>query len=233
MLQNLNLYQGLYIPGVEHEVFPNVIVERGTKLYRKKTLKGKIQQLVFKYASVYVNSISNLDKSINLLKSISYDDSQLYYPSRFGYVTNQEKIILDVIGFSKAVSNASVWIPANGWVFDTSVKYGVIGSGGKERCYYHLAVEIQFRQTAGGQKSAVNDTWTFFIDQDAEKFYQIKEWLDGRVSRIQPLRTILNQEIFILDTNNINLIPFPAINPEVTVNSIGFTIDTTPATIIP
>ena len=170
-----------------------------------------MQDLIFKYASVYVNSPSNVEASINLLRSISFPDSQLFYPAQFGYLTTRAEIETDVRGFAGAVNTASVWIPANGWILDKEVKFGVVGSNNKKSCYYHCGTEIQFRQTVktgANLSTAVNDFWSFFIDNDAAKFFQIKEWLDGRVGRIQLRRTILGQEILILDTSNTNVIPF-------------------------
>ena len=215
---------GLYIRGQAIEVYPNVYVERGTKLYHKNTLKGKMQDLAFKHASVYVNSIGsvdNLNASIELLRSITYEDSQLFYPAPFGYHTNQEQIANDIINnFRDFYTSASVWFPANGWIFDKQIKYGVVGSAGKKRCYYHFGTEVQFRQMANSganPNAATNDFWSFFVDQEADRYYQLKEWLDITVARIQGRRTISGQEILIRDIDNINLLPYPPVAPGVDI----------------
>ena len=211
---------GIYIPGQTKEVLPNVFVEKGTKLYCGGSLRGKMQQIAFNFASVYANANINVNKSVDLLKSITFPDSQLYFPIFFGFLVNQAQIIANVIEFGGIVSAASVWFPANGWVLDKEIKYGVVGSNGKKRCYYHFAVEVQFRQTVSGVSTVVNDTWTIFIDEKAEKFFQLKEWLDGRVSRIQPRRTVNGDVILTLDTNNTNLLPWPPIGPNVTFTNV-------------
>ena len=223
----------LYIPGEAYEVLPNVYVDVNTKIYNKEcSLKHKFQQLAFKWASVYVNSITDLDGSLELLKEISYADSQLYFPSQFGYITNQQQIIDDVTLFSKTYAQASVWFPANAWVYDKKLKCGVVGSNAKIEYYYNFCVEVQFRQTqivSGNPISvATNDCWSFFIDESGCKFFQIKEWLDGRVRRIHPQRTPDGNKILILDTNNINLIPFPPVEEGVTINSIIVIANATP-----
>jgi len=218
---------GLYIPGQAYEIYPNVFVECGTKIYCKHSTKGKMQQMAFNWAKVYVDSIANLSGSIDLLKEISYTDSQLYFPSQFGYITNQSEMIQDVTDFSTIYSAGSVWFPANGWVFDEKIKHGVVSSGGKKRCFYHFCVEVQFRQTSN-VSVVTNDCWSFFINKKLTKFYQIKEWLDGRVRRVQPQRTPNNNEILILDTNNINLLPFPPTATGTTIISISVVANAVP-----
>jgi len=210
---------GLYIPGNGYEIYPNVFIENGTKIYKHNCYKGRMQQLAFDWARVYVNSIADLAGSIKLLKQISYTDSQLYFPSQIGYLTSQEEIIQDVTDFSTIYSAGSVWFPQNGWVYDKKEKYGVIGSDGKKESFYHFCVEVQFRQTSN-VSVVTNDCWSFFVNKNLTKFYQIKEWLDGRVRRVQPQRTPNGNEILILDTNNINLLPFPPVATGTTLLSI-------------
>ena len=60
------------------------------------------------------------------------------------------------------------------------------------------------------------------------KFFQIKEWLDPRVARIQGTRTPQGNQILVVDLNNINVIPFPPVFPGTTINSIRLDIDATP-----
>ena len=155
-----------YIPGAGREIYPNVLIEDNTKLYDKCSLKGKMQELAFKWAYIYPASINNLASSLSVLTEISCPDSQLYYPAQFGYLTNQQQIIADVTtGFAPFFSRASVWFPANGWVFDIKKKYGVVGSNRKVTCYYHFAVEVQFRQVRVGEEqiAATNDCWSFLL----------------------------------------------------------------------
>lgn len=213
----------LYIPAKVLELYPGVFVEKGTEILDPCTLEGKMQQLAFDWSRVYVNSIADLEGSIELLKEISYKDSQLYFPSQFGYLTSQQLIIDDIIAFNQTYSAGSVFFPNNGAIYDVSPKYGVVGSNKKIKCFYHFGIEVQFRQTTivGSISTVTNDCWSLFINKKGTKFYQIKEWLDGRIRRIQPQRTPQNNEILILDTNNINLIPFPPVAPGVTILSIA------------
>jgi hypothetical protein len=205
----------LYIPGKGFEVLPNVFVEDGTILYPECSIRGKMQKIAFEYAFSYVGSLVDFEKAINTIKSITYEDSQSYYPSPFGYITSQQQIIEDITVFAKeGLTNVSVWFPKNGWCYDKKLKQGVVGSGGREECYYNFTVEVQFRQTLNnGAPVCTNDCWSFFIDTKLEKFYQLKEWLDGRVRRLQTEVLINGVPTVILDTNNINLIPWPPITP--------------------
>src|SRR5687767_6114653 len=113
--QNNAEEEDLYIRGRGYEIYPNVFVEDGTKIYHRDTIRGKMQQLAFDWARVYVNSIDDLEGSIELLKDISYPDSELYFPSQFGFITSREQMIQDVTEFSTIYSAGSVWFPANGW----------------------------------------------------------------------------------------------------------------------
>lgn len=203
----------LYIQGKGFEVLPGVIVEEGTILYPKFSFRGKMQRIAFAWAYAYVGALENFDKSIETLKSITFEDSQLFYPSPFGYVRTQKEIIEDIIGFTKSVSTASVWFPKNGWCFDKKLKCGVVGSGGIERKYFNFTVEMQFRQTnLAGVNACTNDNWSFFVDDNLEKFYQVKEWLDGRVRRLQA-EIVNGNPTLVLDYDNINVIPWPPITP--------------------
>jgi hypothetical protein len=219
----------LYIPGIGFEVLPNVIVEENTILYNKCSFEGKLQQLAFKWAYLYPISITDLDAALETLKEISCPDSQLYFPSQFGFLTNQEQIIADVTTFNRTYTEASVWFPANGWTYDKRRKYGIVESNGRMAYHYRFTVEVQFRQTqiVGGltQLSVTNDCWSFFVNEDLTKFFQIKEWLDGRVRRIQN-QTSPPGQILTLDYNSINLTPFPKIVDGVIINFITVFADT-------
>ena len=203
-----------YIKGKGYEIIPNVFVEYCTKIYPKNTLRGKMQWIAFYWASIYVNSVTNLDASIELLKKISCSDSQLYYPASFGLINTQEGIELDVRGFAAADPKSSVWFPKNGWAFDNELKCGVIGSNNKKCRYYNFSVEVQFRQTNKAGVSAVtNDNWSIFLNKNLSKFYQIKEWLDGRVRRLQAEIVTTGTPTLIYDYNNVNVIPWPPVTP--------------------
>ncbi len=205
---------GLYIPGKGFEVLPNVFVEDGTILYPECSMKGQMQKIAFGWAYSYVGAIKDYEKAIETLKSISFEDSQLFYPSPFGYVTSQQTIIDDITVFAKGVPKASVWFPKNGWCFDKKLKHGVVGSGGKEKNYYSFTVEVQFRQTTNtGVDFCTNDNWSFFVDTKVQKFYQVKEWLDGRVRRLQQEVVLTGTPTLVLDFDNINVIPWPPITP--------------------
>ena len=181
-----------YIKGKGYEIIPNVFVENCTKIYPKNTLRGKMQWIAFYWASIYVNSVTNLDASIELLKKISCSDSQLYYPASFGLINTQEGIELDVRGFAAADPKSSVWFPKNGWAFDNELKCGVIGSNNKKCKYYN---------------------WSIFLNKNLSKFYQIKEWLDGRVRRLQAEIVTTGTPTLIYDYNNVNVIPWPPVTP--------------------
>jgi hypothetical protein len=212
-LKSNNNNNKIYIPGKGYEVLPNVFVEDGTILYPESTIEGKMQKIAFSWAYSYVGAFENFEKAIKTLNSITYDDSQLYYPSPFGYVTSRKAIIEDITGFAKQDAKASVWFPANGWCFDKILKQGVVGSDNKKKDFYNFTVEVQFRQTLTNDINiCTNDNWSFFIDSNVEKFYQIKEWLDGRVRRLQA-ENVNNTPTLILDYNNINVIPWPPIFP--------------------
>lgn len=203
----------IYIPGKGFEVLPNIFVEEGTILYPENTIEGKMQKIAFSWAYSYVGAFKNFEKSIETVKSITYEESQLYYPSPFGYVTSQKAIIEDITVFAKRDASASVWFPMNGWCFDKNIKQGVVGSNNKKKVYYHFTVEVQFRQTLNNNINVCqNDNWSFFTDYNVEKFYQIKEWLDGRVRRLQA-EIVNNTPTLTLDYNNINVIPWPPIFP--------------------
>lgn len=204
---------GLYIEGSGYEVMPGVIVEKGTILYPKNSKKGRMQRIAFYWAYSYVGAIRNYDSAVRAFKKISYPDSQLFYPSPFGYVTSQQAIIDDIKGFADTVREASVWFPKNGWVFDTTKKCGVVQSGGAINKYYMFAVEMQFRQVNNqGVAACTNDSWSFYVDTKLRKFYQIKEWLDGRVRRLQA-ENVGGTPTLTYDYNNINVIPWPPITP--------------------
>jgi hypothetical protein len=167
-----------------------------------------------------------------VLREISCPDSQLYAPAEFAQLTNQQQIIDDVTAFGPFFLRASVWFPSNGWVFDKTKKYDVVGSNGKKAYHYRFAVEMQFRETrlieGEERSSATNDCWSFFVNEDLTKFFQIKEFFDFRIATIQKQRIEGTQiPILIVDENNINLLPFPPINPAVTINSIKTTVDAT------
>lgn len=203
-----------YIKGKGYEILPNVFVENSTKIYPKNTLRGKMQWIAFYWASIYVNSITNYDKSIELLKKISLSNSELYYPASFGLINTQKGIELDIKGFSETTSKSSVWFPRNGWAFDNELKCGVIGSNNKKCKYYNFSVEVQFRQTnKAGVNAVTNDNWSIFLNKNLDKFYQIKEWLDGRVRRLQAEIAITGVPTLIYDYNNINVIPWPPVTP--------------------
>ena len=203
-----------YIKGNGYEILPNVFVENGTKIYPKNTIRGKMQYLAFNWASIYPNSVNNLDASIETLKKITCSDSQLYYPSTFGLINTQKGIELDVAGFSKSVKSGSSWFPKNGWAYDTELKYGVVGSNNKKCKYYHFTVEAQFRQINNeGIKGVTNDNWSFFINKKLNKIYQRKGWLDGRVRRLQAEVVITGEPTLIYDYSNINVIPWPPVTP--------------------
>jgi len=220
-----------YIKGKSVEVSPGVLIEKGTTLFPEKSIRGKMQSLTFKFASVFglagTGIPDNVEKAVQLLNDITYPDSQLYYPSAFGFEYNREIITEGVRAFPSSVKAASVWFPENGWVFNTSRKYGIVGSGGEKKCYYHFCVEVQFRQTntRGANPDVVtNDCWSIFTDEKIEKFYQIKEWLDGQVRRLQPQRTPGGNEILTLDYENINILPWPPVGKCITSNTgAGFT----------
>jgi hypothetical protein len=203
----------LYIEGKGFEVLPNVFVEDGTILYPKCSRQGRMQQLAFNWAFIYAGSIKNYDQSVELLKKCSYENSALFYPSSFGYVTTQAGIALDVKGFSTGYKECTVWFPKNAWSFDTVEKCGIVGGNAKEAEYFHFTVEVQFRQTSNSSvKACTNDCWSFYTNKHIDKFYQVKEWLDGRVRRLQA-ENVNNTPTLILDVNNINLIPWPPIYP--------------------
>lgn len=204
----------LYIPGKGIEILPNVFIEEGTILYPECSTRGQMQKIAFAWAFSYVGALVDFEKAIKTLKSITYEDSQLFYPSPFGYVLSQQAIIEDITGFVKGDPKGSVWFPKNGWCYDKELKHGVVGSGGKEKHYYNFTVEVQFRQTFNtGAKACTNDCWSFFIDSKLKKFFQVKEWLDGRVRRLQAEELITGVPTLVLDNNNINLIPWPPITP--------------------
>ena len=204
---------GLYIQGSGYEILPNVFVENGTKIYPKCSKKGKMQQIAFNWASIYVNSISNFNNSIELLKKISYTDSELFYPSSFGYVTSQSEMELDIKGFSDGYASGSVWFPKNGWSFDTTKKSGIVGSNSKKEKYYQFTTEVQFRQTSNSSvKACTNDCWSIYTNTKISKFYQIKEWLDGRVRRLQA-ENVNGSTTLTFDYDNINTMPWPPITP--------------------
>ena len=204
---------GLYIQGSGYEILPNVFVENGTKIYPKCSKKGKMQQIAFNSASMYVNSISNFNNSIELLKKISYVDSELFYPASFGFITSQEGIILDIKGFSESSKSGSVWIPKNGWSFDTTKKSGIVGSNSKEKKYFQFAVEMQFRQTSNSSINlCINEFWSFYTNTKISKFYQIKQWSDGRVRRLQA-ENVNGSTTLTFDYDNINTMPWSPITP--------------------
>lgn len=225
-------FSSLYIPGEACEIYPNVFIEKGTKLYCPDTIRGRFQQLAFNWGKVYVQSVGNLANSIELLKKISYSDSQLYYPSQFGFVLDQAGIIADLTGFANSAAGGAVWFPANAWVFDKDVKFGVVGSGAKTECYRHFAVEVQFRQTnivSGVATTFVtNDVWSIYTNEAAKKFFQIKEFLDSNVRRIESQTTVSGGPILVKDVNNISLLPWPPIVSGVTVNSLTLIVNATP-----
>ena len=172
---------------------PGILVEKGTELFPACTIKGKMQRMAFDFAQMYGGSIDDIDKSLQILDCITYPDSQLYYPSSFGFEYNKEIIRENLILFGEVYTEASVWFPANGWTLDTTKKHGVVGSGGQKKNYFQFCVEVQFRQKRDNsgpgderlQWQVTNDVWEFFVDEKLEKFYQVKEWLDGQVRRLQ------------------------------------------------
>ncbi len=230
-----------YIQGKANEVRPGIFVEHGSKVYPKCSVRGKMQRLAFDFAAVFGMAAGlkagdapmfittdevdpGIKKSVKLLKKIAYPDSQLYYPSSFGFEFNRDIIELGVRQFPKAATAASVWFPANGWVFNTERKFGVVGSGGEKKCYYHFCVEVQFRQTSPGRGDnpdvpvVTNDCWSIYADEKLEKFYQIKEWLDGQVRRLQPQESAEGNQLLTYDYENINVLPWPPVGKCLTSN---------------
>lgn len=204
----------LYIKGKGIEVVPGVFIEEGTKLYCKCSIQGKMQRIAFEYARLWYESHTSINKAIEILKGITYTDSQEYFPAPIGYSTSQERIIQEIEEFARDFPESSVWFPKNAWTFDTELKEGVVGSDGRTEKYYHFNVEAQFRQvTRSGIPNVTNDCWAFYTDRKVEKFYQIKEWLDGRVRRLQNEVTITGEPTLVLDFDNINMIPWPPITP--------------------
>jgi hypothetical protein len=73
---------------------------------------------------------------------------------------------------------------------------------------------VQFSQTNNAGISIVtNKVLQIYTNKKISKFYQIKEWVDGRVRRLQSEVVITGKPTLILDYNNINMIPWAPITP--------------------
>ncbi|MEH7218140.1 hypothetical protein COL52_31985 [Bacillus toyonensis] len=201
----------LFEQGIPFQVRPGVFIDKNTKLYKLSTVAGKMQQMAFTYGEIWTTAVNNIDKSIELVKHITREDSHLYFPT--GSLTSRSQIIQNVIDFGKVAQDVSIWIPSNAWCFDRDVKFGRVNSAYDAK-YLVFTVEIQFRQNRinRNRPEVTNDTWSFFIDPKMCTFFQVKEWLDGRVRALQN-ENPQGDATLCLDYNNKNVTPWPPIFP--------------------
>ncbi|HDR3658791.1 hypothetical protein [Bacillus cereus] len=201
----------LFEPGNPIQIRPGVFIDESTKIYKPTTVAGKMQQMVFTYSEVWTTAGNHIDKSIELITQITNEDSHLYFPT--GALISRNQIIQNIIEFGKVAQDVSIWIPSNAWCFDRHVKLGRVNSIYDAK-YLLFTVEIQFRQNRANRNrpEVTNDTWSFFIDPKTFLFFQVKEWLDGRVRSLQNEST-QGAPTLCLDYNNKNVAPWPPILP--------------------
>lgn len=204
---------GSFEQGTPCEIYNNVFIERGTERYPSDSIQGKMQHIALTYARIWTIAPRNLRKAIQLTRSITRTDSHLYFPGGFGNLTSQQQIIANVVTFAETAQDVSAWIPENGWCLDTCPKFGRVNSG-DDREFYLFTVEAQLRQTSSTRvrPNVTSATWSFFVDPEICKVFQIKEWLDGRV-RILQNENQNGTPTLCLDYNNNNVIPWPPIFP--------------------
>ncbi|OUB14559.1 hypothetical protein [Bacillus cereus] len=201
----------LFEQGNPIQIRPGVFIDKSTKLYKPTTVAGKMQQMAFTYGEIWTTAVNHIDRSIELVKQITREDSHLYFPT--GSLISRSQIIQNIIDFGKVAQDVSIWIPSNAWCFDRDVKFGRVNAVYDAK-YLIFTVEIQFRQnrTNRNRPEVTNDTWSFFIDPKMFVFFQVKEWLDGRVRSLQN-ENPQGDATLCLDYNNINVTPWPPIFP--------------------
>jgi hypothetical protein len=196
-----------YFKGCCYEYYPGVFVENGTKIYDKDSIQGKMQIMAFKFAYVYVLSVTNLEKAIKLLDKIIYSNSEEYLPFINGVLLGKDEMIKYLSKSFENYNKIETWFPSNGWVFDTLKKYGVVGSSDKKKKFYRFNVELQYNFISKkGEKSVCGDCYSFYNNKNNTKFYQVKCWFNPNVELLQ------TKSKLILDYDNVNVVPFPFSN---------------------
>jgi hypothetical protein len=152
---------------------PDGVVYDGV-VYPPLTLRGKLQQLLFKYGSAWATC------DTALMDSIVTEDVILRFPGPFGVVNGVDKVRDNVLDFCSSHAETSVFFPVDAFAIDVVNKT--------------VAAEVQFRTTrknAAGttQREVVNDVWHAQVDNRAGtldfRITVIKEHLDGRVRTLQ------------------------------------------------
>jgi hypothetical protein len=196
----------VYYKGIGYEYYPGVFVENGTKIYDKSTIQGKMQRIVLQYAYAQVLSTTDVEKATEILKSIMYKNSEEYLPFKNNFFFDRDKMIKGLSkNFDIIQNKTTLWFPSNGWVFDTSKKYGIVGSSNKKKKHYRFTVESQYNKIwKNGDKTTCSDCYSFYYNEEITKFFQVKVWFSPEVE-------ILQQKLkLILDYDNVNIVPFPS-----------------------
>jgi len=133
--------------------------------------RGRIQQLVFNFASSYANCDQATFATLWTTEAVAqYGFSVIRYHGI-------SQILTDLAAYCSPSSR-----PANVSVF-------IQNSFSIDEYSGHLAVKVQYRQlTQAGVKSVVNDVWYGSVVRQGGdfKFSEFTEWLDGAVRFLQP-----------------------------------------------
>ena len=190
-----------------YEYYHNVFVEKGTKIYCKDTIPGKMQRIALKYAYVHTLSVIDIKKAIKVLKKITYQNSEEYLPFEKSAFFGPEKMKTYLDKNLEKYDKIQYWIPSNSWAFDTIEKYGIVGSSDKKKKFYRCNIEIQYTIISkNGDKSVCSDCYSFYNNKENTRMYQVKCWFN-------PLVEILQKKLeLIVDSKNVNVVPFPFSN---------------------
>ncbi|MEH3106933.1 MAG: nuclear transport factor 2 family protein [Sphingomonas fennica] len=128
---------------------------------RAGSVRGRYQRLVLDLAGVWAGC------DAGLMRRTLSPDVDFSYPGR--RVRGIEAALADLAAFCAVATDRSVYFPKDAFYIDE--KAG------------RIAAEVQFRTTEKGERQVVNDVWIATVKDG--RIAIIKEYLDGRVRRLQ------------------------------------------------